>query len=226
MMELTEQHKHIYNLYLRAFRVNNNNPFRPKKDFKDVIKDPEKMMALQKIDQVFQKYPAFCSNLYFDAPYKIYKDEKPFYSLKFFGSQKGISTCLAYVKLLRNSNPEEQFEFIKESYKFIAEFCIEKRIPLEHYTRHCSVAQNDCLKHLKEHKISWFLIFSVPHFHSLIFNLPQDEFQIYYGSDVSLSSLYSRYQSSPLTQKYMTAIKNKISEHIMKIICSDDAPMR
>lgn len=226
MIELTERHKQIYNFYLRAFRVNNNNPFRAKKDFKDVLKDPEKMMALQKIDNVFDKYPAFCSNLYFDAPYKIYRDEKPFYPLKFYGSQKGISTCLAYVKLLRNSNPEEQFEFIKESYKFVAEFCISKNIPLEHYPRYCSVAQNDCLKHLKEHKISWFLIFSIPHFHSLMNNLPPDEFQLYYGTDVSLSVLYSRYQSSLTTQKYLMAVKNKISEYITKMICSADAAMR
>lgn len=215
-MILTEKQKQIYNLYLRAFRINNNQPFKPKKNFSDIETNAEKLTSLQKIEKVFCKYPAFFNKIYFDAPYKIYNDEKKYYSLKFYGSQKGISTCIAYYKVLLQSNPEEQFEFLKDSYKFIGRYCEEKHIPLELYSSYCSVSQNDCLLHLKEHKISWYVIFSLPGFYELIHNLPHDEFELYYGSDISIDSLYNKYKSSFKTQEFLSDIKRKITIYLQK----------
>jgi hypothetical protein len=213
---ITEQQKQIYNLYLRAFRVNNNSPFRAKKNFDDVESDGEKMISLQKIERVFQKYPAFFSKMFFDAPYKVYDDDKKFFSLKFYSSHKGISTCIAYYKVLLQGNPEEQFDFLKDSYKFVAKFCEERKINLNQYTKFCSVAQNDCLIHLKEHKISWFLVFNVPGFYNLLYNLPRDEFELYYGSSIDLYALYDRYNSSAKTRDFLDKIKGKIAQYLQK----------
>jgi hypothetical protein len=215
-MSLSENQKQIYNLYLRAFRINNNQPFRAKKDFSDVETDIEKLTSLQKIEKVFQKYPAFFNKTYFDAPYKIYSDEKKYYSLKFFGSQKGISTCIAYYKILLQSSPEEQLDYIKDSFKFVAQFCEGKKIPLELYVRHCSVSQNDCLIHLKEHKISWYSVFGIPGFFEMLNNLPKDEFELYYGSDVELNVLLNRFRSSQKTTEYVSELKRKISGYLQK----------
>lgn len=215
-MSLTENQKQIYNLYLRAFRVNNNQPFRAKKDFSDIEKDPEKLASLGKIEKVFQRYPSFFNKTYFDAPYKIYNDDKKFFSLKFYGSQKGITTCIAYYKTLLQSNPEEQLDFIKDSYKFIAMFCEDKGIPLERYVSYCSVSQNDCLIHLKEHKISWYTVFGIPGFFELLNNLPKDEFELYYGSDVDLNYLLNKYRGSFKTQEYSSELKKKISSYLQK----------
>lgn len=215
-MTITETQKQIYNLYLRAFRVNNNKPFRAKKNFKDVESDIETLSHLQKIEKVFKKYPAFFNKTYFDAPYKIYDDDKKYYSLKFYGSQKGITTCIAYYKTLLQSDPGEQLEHLRDSYKFIAEFCEERNLLLEMYCRECSVSQNDCLMHLKEHKISWYAIFSVPGFYELLKSLPVDEFELYYGSNISLDYLYNRYQSSEVARNYCAELKRKISSYLQK----------
>lgn len=213
MSELTNNHKRIYNHYLKAYRINNNQPFRPKKKFDDVEKNVEIKQYLNKLDGVFKQYPAFFTDEFFNAPYEIYTDApegKKYYSLKFYSSHKGISTCIAYYKLLLQSSPEEQFEHFKSSFKFIAEFCIEKNIDFRDYTSYCSVSQRDCLKHLKEHKISWYVVFAIPSFYELLYNMPEDEFALYYGQNVDLSELYGRFMGSKKTQDYMSEIKKRI----------------
>lgn len=224
MSSITERQKAIYNLYLKAFRVNNGGGWRAKKNFADVEKDPAKMISLQKLEQVFEKYPAFFSDTYFNAPYKIYSDEEKYYSLNFYSSFKGISTCIAYYKTLLQSSPEEQFDFMRDSYAFVGRFCASKGIPLERYTAHCSVAQNDCLIHLKEHKISWYLVFSIPHFYELLHNLPRDEFELYYGSDIDLNALYNRYSLSIKTQQFLAKKKSQITTFVSEKIAEQSVP--
>ena len=90
MNQLTEKQKQIYNLYLKAYRQNNNQPFRAKKNFSDIEKNEKKIFELAKLEKIFQKYPAFFSQKYFDAPYKIHNDEKKYYSLNFYSSPKLI----------------------------------------------------------------------------------------------------------------------------------------
>jgi hypothetical protein len=217
-MMLNDNQKRIYNLYLRAYRTNNGQPFRAKKNFKDVESDEEILLYLKKLENVFCKYPAFFNDTYFNAPYIIYPDDKKYFSLKFFSSQKGIGTCIAYYKILLKSDPEKQFEFFKASYKFIAEFCIEKGLELREYTGYCSIAQNDCLKHLKEHKISWYVVFTIPQFYDLLFNMPKDEFELYYGSDIDLVELYTNFKNSTKTQNLLAEMHKKVSLFVQKTL--------
>lgn len=220
MRTLNDVHKLIYNLYLKAYRQNNNKPFRFKKKFDDVEKDEEILGYLYKLESVFKKYPAFLDINYFNAPYKIYKDEKKFFSLKFFSSHKGITTCIAYYKVLREQSPTEQLEYIKKSFEFICKFCHEKKLLLRQYVDHCSISQNDCLKHLKEHKISWYVVFSIPKFYELLMNLPKDEFYLYFGEDLDLIEIRRCYMNSPEGRRYCENIKNKISQFLEKSLAS------
>lgn len=215
---MRDTQKRIYNLYLRAYRTNNNQPFKAKKKFNDIENDVEIMQYLEKLENVFKKYPAFFGDTYFNAPYIIYPDDKKFFSLKFFSSHKGITTCIAYYKMLLQTNPELQFDFFRESYRFIAEFCLEKGLALRNYVSYRSVSQNDCLRHLKEHKISWYVVFSIPNFYELLYNMPEDEFVLYYGSDLSLTELYTRYNNSQKTQKFLAEMHNKVSIFIQNSI--------
>lgn len=214
MQELSENKKKIYNLYLKAYRQNNDKPFRTKKNFSDIQKNDSLIANLTKIESIFLKYPAFFSQNYFDAPYKIYNDEKKYYPLSFYSSQKGINSCISYLNWLRDSDPETQFEHFKNSFKFVANFCVEKGINLEDYVNYCSVSQNDCLLHLKQHKISWYLVFNIPGFYPLLYNLPKDEFQLYYGDKIDLQKIYSRYHLSTKTVKYMNTLREKIATYI------------
>lgn len=227
MIEISESQKKIYNLYLKAYRKSKNSPFREKKNFDDVAKDEKKIHHLKKLESLFKKYPALLNQNYFDAPYKIYHcDKDTFYPLSFYSSQKGISTCLSYIEHIRDSDPESQFEYFKESYKFIANFCVEKRIPLEQYTKYCSVSQNDCLIHLKQHKISWYIVFSVPHFYELLYSLPPDEFQLYFGTKVDLNTLYNRYSCSRNTVDFLNKLRGKIAEYVRKQLQSSQSSVK
>lgn len=216
MSDITEIQKKIYNLYLKSLRVNNNKPFRPRKDFKKLESNVTTVSYLKKLEDVFKKYPAFFSDAYFDAPYKIYSDEDSVYTLKFFSSQKGISTCIAYFKALRDGEPDKQHQFLKDSFHFIAEFCIEKGLTLETYTSYCSVSQRDCLKHLKEHKISWYSVFGIPNFYDILHNLPSEEFEMYFGSDVDIVQLHDRYLSCRETVQLVSKIKDIVSKFLKK----------
>lgn len=205
---INDTQKEIYNLYLRALRVNNGKPFRRKKKFDD-INNPSILLYLQKLESFFKKFPHMLRNEFFDAPYVIYKDEKKYYDLRFFSSTKGLSTCIAYFKLLNDTNPDNQMDYIKSSLKFIVEFCIEKGIQFCEYSDYKTVVQPDCLKHIKEHRISWYVVFSIDSLKQKVYSMSNDEFELYFGSDISISQMYSRYTSSQVALPFL---KKKIPE--------------
>lgn len=182
---LTPIQKQIYNLYLATTRQQQNKPFRLRQNFEGFEMKPE-FLLIRKLENIFTKYPHFLKKEFFEAPYKIYKEDTKFFDLKFFASSKGLSTCIAYLNVLDKKSPPEQIDFIKESIKFIYTFCVENKIHLRDYIHHKTVAQNDCLKHLKEHRISWYLIFEIPGFQTLLSDMDTSEFQLYYGQDKDL----------------------------------------
>lgn len=212
---ISDFQKSIYNLYLRALRTNNNKPFRAKKDFKKV-KDSD-ILELNKLEKFFTRYPHLFKSAYFDAPYIIYKnDEKKFFGLSFYSSYKALTTCLAYFKILAKGDPDSQMDFLKESLKFVTDFCIEKKIRLASYVDYCSIAQQDCLKHLKEHKISWYVVFAIPRFLDIIYDLPSDEFSLYFGEDIDLMDMKDRLDKSKIAGDYLKKKIRLLSQYIDK----------
>lgn len=211
---ITEPQKRIYNYYLRSFRINNGNPFRPKKKFDDLKE--EKLNQLIKLEKFFCNFPHLFNADFFDAPYKLYQDDKKYYGLDFFASNKGLSTCINYHKFLQQTIPDNQLDYIKASLKFIANFCIEKNISLSSYVDFKSVAQNDCLKHLKEHAISWYLVFCIPKFRDLLFDLPKDEFELYFGSDIDLQDMENKLNQSTDAKRIIQKGTEKIKDFIQK----------
>jgi hypothetical protein len=211
---ITEPQKRIYNYYLRSFRINNNNPFRPKKKFDDLKED--KKNQLIKLEKFFIKFPHLFNADFFDAPYILYQDEKKYYGLDFYASNKGLSTCINYYKFLQQTNPDNQLDYIKNSLKFITNFCIEKNIPIDGYTSYRSVAQNDCLKHLKEHSISWYCVFFIPRFRDLLYDLPKDEFELYFGSDIDLNDMEQKLINSTDAKRILVEGIKKITTFVQK----------
>jgi hypothetical protein len=209
---ITEFQKQIYNLYLKAYRINNGNPFRAKKNF-DKLSDEIKT-ELIKLERFFAKFPHLLTDDFFNAPYRLYEDENKFYGLKFYSSQKGLTTCVEYFKTLAASDPDQQLDYIKASLKFITEFCVEKRIPFESYTSYRSVAQLDFLKHLKEHKISWYCVTGLPSLLSIVYDLPEDEFLLYFGSDIDLFAVKQKYDNSVKTKKLFADVAPKLANFV------------
>jgi hypothetical protein len=214
---MTEKQKQIYNLYLASTRKVANKPFKIRKNFDGFEEKPE-FLYIQRLEKTFEQYPHLMKSAFFEAPYKIYQEEKKFFDLKFFSSSKGLSTCIAYINILDRKSPAEQLEFIKESIKFIYTFCAEKKIQFCDYPHYKSVAQNDCLKHLKEHRISWYLIFDIPGFQSLCSDMGEDQFQLYFGQDKNIGEYLINLSSHPeirnFIRKGLKLIEKKLANQV------------
>lgn len=209
---ITETQQQIYNFYLRSLAEGSARPYKVRKNF-DNIK-PEYVAELEKLETFFNKYPHLLRYEFFVAPYKLYTDDKKFYSLKFYSSYKGMSTCIAYFKSLKESAPDEQLDYLKESLKFITNFCVEKQIELDAYPSYRSIAQYDFIIHLKQHKVSFYAIFALPNTYYCLLNLPIDEFQLYFGIDINLDDMHNRYHSSREAKKWLEENVQKIRKYI------------
>lgn len=209
---ITDTQKQIYNLYLRSLAEGSDRPYKVRKNF-DNLKT-EYIEELKKLEAFFIKFPHFLRYEYFQAPYKIYQDEKKYYSLKFYSGYKGMQTCLAYFKSLKESDPDGQLDYLKESLKFITNFCLEKGIQLEQYPDYKSVAQKDFLIHLKQHKVSFYAAFAINSIYYQLVNLPSDEFELYFGPDVDLHDMYNRYQGSRKAKEWLEENVEKIEKYI------------
>lgn len=187
---VTEKQKQIYNLFSTTSRKFRNKPYKFRKKW-DGFEQKEEYLFVQKLEKIFDKYPQFFNEKYFLAPYKLHSiDEDSYFPLKFYASQKGITCCTTYLNLLKDQKPEEQKEFIKETFQFIAKFCKEKNLKtLGDYVNYKSLVQNNCLKHLKEHRICWYTVFFINGFFDLLYKMPKDEFEMYYGTRIDLQEI-------------------------------------
>ena len=210
---LTDRQKDIYNLYLKALAEVNDRPYRKRNNFSNLREDTKGYLS--KIEHIFDQYPQFFRYEYFLAPFKLYNDKK-FVNLKYLSTYKGINTCVSYFKTLKESNPDDQLSYIKSSLKFITEFCVEQNIPLSLYCKHKSVVQNSVLIHLKQHKISFYVIFDIPNLYTTLLNMPDDEFELYFGSDINLQDIYVKYNSSKKAKDYIKKSVPKIEEYLKK----------
>jgi hypothetical protein len=199
---ISDIQKTIYNWYIRALRSRNDKPFRYRKNF-DNIENDKCYPYLVKLETFFSKYPHFLRKEFFEAPYHVYQDVKKYFGLDFYASMKGMATCMAYFKLLQQQNPDDQIDFIRESLKFIGQFCEEHNLMFSEYIRYKSIAQNDCLKHLKNHQISWYLVPAIPGFVELIQDMPRDEFILYFGSDIDLMQIITTYNNSTIARNFI-----------------------
>lgn len=205
----------IYNLWLRALRKKQNKPFRPRKNFLK-IEEEDFYPFLAKLETFFRKHPHLLRFEFFWAPYEVYPHSKNYYGLDFFASYKGLSTCVSYFRLKEQQNPDEQIDHIKDSLAFITKFCIEKGILFEQYAHYKTISQNDCLKHLKNFQISWFLIYDIPGLIQILTCLPSDEFSLYFGDNISLSQIAYKYTHSKVAVPYIKTKVQQIKKYITK----------
>jgi len=209
---ITDKQKQIYNLYIRSTRVNKGKPFKYRKNW-DNFNDPIIITRLAKIEKLFEKYPHFFCEDFFDAPYKLTGNTDDTFGLKWYTTHAAIAAFVNYARLRREQNPDEQLEHIKNSIRFIAEYCISKKITLDKYATYQSVVQPDCLIHLKEHKISWYLVFDIPGLYNTLYSLAADEFALYFG-DVNLHEIQIRLKSSTKAQRLINKAIHKLKEHL------------
>jgi len=156
---LNDFEKFIYNKHLSCYKKNNNKPYNLRKDFSDL--DDSTVFYVKKLSLFFNKFKKINIDDFFNAPYKIYKDEK-FFDLKYFISPKAIKAYNLYKNQNESCNPDSEdcLKYTLDSIKFIKQFCKENNISVLNYLDY---TKNDetlpsFITHLQEHKINLYTV--------------------------------------------------------------------
>ena len=84
---MTEFEKSVYNTFLRVKRVEQNKPFRARKNF-DKFEDGDDYPYVKKLGMFFNKFSHIKMINFFTAPYRVYTDSVEQFDLKFYTSPR------------------------------------------------------------------------------------------------------------------------------------------
>lgn len=209
---VTKLQKYIYNAYLIQSRK--GQPFTIRKDFSDLTYEIRNLLV--KLENFFQKYSHIKIEEYFEAPLKLYPEEKYPY-LDFFTTRAAIKTYSIYKNQKEEDNPENQFEEIKESLRFIGMFCLKNKINLHDYLNYKSGYTHDWLNHYREHKINLYSLMELKNIENILHNLSDEENELFFELlSKKLETFKVRYHNSNKTKQYVKTITNKIEDFLKK----------
>jgi hypothetical protein len=212
MTNLTDFEKQIYNCYLKNFRK--GEPYKPRKDFTDV--NPNIIVSLKKISYFLNKYSHIKVEDYFEAPNFLYKDEK-YPTLASFTGRTALKNYALYQKQKQDRNPENQFQEIKDSFRFIALYCLGSKIKLNQYLTYKAGYMYVWLNHYRENKINPYCLFALGNVFSVIEQIPKDEMGLFAQNlNENIVAYYNRYQKSSKTQTYCKEIIKRLENFIEK----------
>ena len=200
--QITNLEKLLYNKHLAVSRSEKNKPFKLKKDFSDIV-NTEKHKYLKRISVLFTKHPEINPDLFFKAPYKLYKDVQ-FFGLDYFSTMRAVKAYTTYKKQLFLQDPDSQIEEVRESLKFIANFCIENNLYLHQYLLHRSTDLYTWMQHYKQNKINAYSIMEFSNVFSLIKDISEDLQQFFIREFVEqFQKLHSLYSTSAVLKPYV-----------------------
>jgi hypothetical protein len=171
---MTELEKSIYNKYLAVSRGQQKLPFKLRKDFSD-FEENENYVYVKKLGIFFNKFKHIDMDEFFLAPYCIYESGE-YFDLSFYVTPRALKvyTIFQTKKMEEPPDSKNQLAFIQSSLKFILAFCGDKNIELGDYISYKTDITNDFLIHLKERKISIFVIFGLPGAEKILYGLSDD----------------------------------------------------
>jgi hypothetical protein len=215
--QLTDLEKHIYNKHLAVSKTEKNKPFKLKRDFSDVV-NTEKHKFLKRISTLFAKHPDLDQDLFFKSPYKLYPDVA-YFGLDYFSTMRAVRSYTIYKKQLLLQDPDTQLDFVKESLRFISNFCVQNKIYLHQYPYHRNSDIYTWMQHYKENKIS---IYSVMEFSDIYSNLRSlsEDVQKFFVSDfvAQFQNIQSIYNNSKhlksFIQKALPILSNFVNTQL------------
>jgi hypothetical protein len=211
---ISEFEKQIYNNHLVSTRKAKGEPFKLKKDFSNLEED--KVISLQKLSTLFNNYNNINQEDFFMAPYRIYPDDYPYYTLEFYTTLKAIKCYTAFVKQIEIQDPDspDSLQRLKESLKFVMRYCKENNLQLSDYELNIEGTMPCFVQHLKDHKINYYTL------HALTFQKPQIESRIL---DFIFPDFYLVFQktknkffASKKMKEFAKQAKNKIETKIQE----------
>jgi len=129
---ISEFEKLIYNKHLYYYKKHQNKPFRFRKNFDDL--NSTQIFYLKKLGLFFNKFKNINLDVFFQAPYNVFKDET-FFDLKYFISPKAVKTYTLFKNQLDSLDPDSIsiLENTASSLKYIKNFCKNNNIASEKY---------------------------------------------------------------------------------------------
>lgn len=210
---ITEFDKLIYNTYLKTSRQSINSPYKFRRNFDRI--DEKVFVCLKKLSSFFKRFPNIKMEEFFNAPYKLYKDETHF-PLDFFISLKATKAYTLVQKQVNMLDPdiEEQLKFIKESLIFIYNFCKSKNINFNYYLIHKTNNENTFVLHLKERKVSIYSLFGFYNFEKIFKSKDSEVLKFILGDD--FYNNFSVFKTKLLNSKKALNLVTKGYERLSK----------
>ena len=213
--QITELEKHLYNKHLIVSRSIKNKPFKIKKDFGDII-DTDKHKFLKRISTLFKKHPEINPDLFFRAPYELYKDVE-FFGLDYFSTMRAVKAYTTYKKQLFLQDPDSQIKQVKDSLHFITKFCIENNIYIHQYPYHRSSDLFTWMTHYKQSKINLYALFEFSDIFSSVQTLAEDVKRFFVSDFVEqFKNLYILYNNSKEVKPYLQKTIPILNEFVRK----------
>lgn len=213
--QITDLEKHLYNKHLIVSRSIKNKPFKIKKDFADIV-DTDKHKFLKRISTLFKKHPEINPDLFFRAPYELYKDVE-FFGLDYYSTMRAVKAYTTYKKQLFLQDPDSQIEQVKESLQFITKFCIENNIFIHQYPYHRSSDLFTWMTHYKQNKINSYVLFEFSDIFSSVQDLAEDVRRFFVSDFVEqFKNLYVLYNNSKVVKPYVKKTIPILNEFVRK----------
>lgn len=212
---MTDLEKKYYNTFLSVSRSSRSQPYKIRTNFDGFEKTPD-YMHLTKIVKFFAQFPQIKPDIYFKAPYMLYKDEQ-WFDLKFFCTQKAVAAYTAYYKNIQDSVPDSDvtLQGIKDSLRFIGMFCLKNNIKVSEYPMHSGGIVKQWMKHVKEHNVNLYMMFGFEDTLGIIQNTPKDELDLFLGVDLERIRIYrQRYATSKVAKRLVKEGLVKITDYV------------
>jgi hypothetical protein len=214
---MTDFEKQIYNTYITITRRIQNKPSRKREDFTNFELD-SKYISVKRLATLFTKHKEINIQLYFEAPYKIYKDAT-FFDLNYYASPRAIKAYTLYKKEIENSDPDLFIEDVKKSLLFLANFCVANSIQLTDYISTTNGAIPQWVEHIKLGTINPYCLMELTGLYASLNTLTVEEQTLLLGSfGTNFFQFRDRYNNSRklkiTLQKLTHQIKNTIYKHL------------
>lgn len=207
----------LYNKHLAVSKSLRRKPFKLKKDFSDIV-DTEKHKHLKRISTLFKKHPELDPDLFFKAPYMLYPDVQ-YFSLEYYSSLRAIKSYTTYKKTIMLQDPDQQIESVKNSFKFIANFCVQNKIHLHNYARFQLADNYAWMTHYKQNKINLYCLFEFSDVFTSLKNLAEDVQRFFVGELLDqFQTLYINYNKSQHLKPYVKKAFPVLSDFVHKQI--------
>lgn len=156
-MLLSKEEEIIYNNYLIASRTAKKQPFKIRRNFKDI--DNTTILVLKKLSLFFNRHQNIKQSLFFSAPYTYYGSDN-YFDISFFVTPKAHKCYSMVVREKEKQDPDslESIQQIKDSCSFIYKFCKQNNLHLSEYITAIHGTTPIILQHLKDHHINFYTI--------------------------------------------------------------------